>query len=96
MDKGVAMAVMDKEDYINKAKELLGQPTYKRLDKDPTNRIKTKLITKLRTIKKETRLDEGMYKIMYSTGCVPPSFKDYLKSIKLVPHSGQLFLAGAQ
>ena len=53
-DKGVAMVVMDKEDYINKAKELLGQPTYKRLDKDPTIRIKAKLITKLRTIKKKT------------------------------------------
>ena len=26
--KGVAMVVMDKEDYINKAKELLGQPVY--------------------------------------------------------------------
>ena len=49
-DKGVAMVVMDKEDYINKAKKLLGQQAYKRLDKDPTNRIKAKLITKLRTI----------------------------------------------
>ena len=28
------MVVMDKEDYINKAKELLGQKAYKRLDKD--------------------------------------------------------------
>ena len=53
-DKGVAMVVMDKEDYINKAKELLGQQAYKRLDKDPSNIIKAKLITNLRTIKKET------------------------------------------
>ena len=68
------MVVMDKEDYINKAKELLGQPAYKRLDRDPTNKIKAKLITKLRTIKKETRLDEGTYKIMYPTGCIPPKF----------------------
>ena len=66
-DKGVAMVVMDKEDYINKAKELLRQQAYKRLDKDPTNRIKAKLITKLRTIKKETKLDEGNIK-----SCIPP------------------------
>ena len=83
------MVVMDKEDYINKAKELLGQQVYKRIDKESTNRIKAKLITKLRTIKKETKLDEGVYKIMYPTGSVPPSFMDYLKSIKLVHLSGQ-------
>ena len=41
----MAMVVMDKEDYINKAKELLGQQVYKKLDKDPTHRIKAKLIT---------------------------------------------------
>ena len=78
-DKGVTMVVMDEEDYINKAKELLGQQAYKRLDKYPTNRIKAKLITKLKTIKKETKLDEGAYKIMYPTSCVPPSFMDYLQ-----------------
>ena len=49
------------------------QPIIK-LDKDPTNKIKAKLITKLRTIKKETSLDEGTYRIMYPTGCVPPKF----------------------
>ena len=33
-DKGVAMVVMDKEDYINKAKELLAQPAYRRIPRD--------------------------------------------------------------
>ena len=65
---------MDKEDYINNAKEFLGQQAYKKLDKVTTNRIKAKLIANLRTIKKETKLDEGMYKIMYPTSCVPPKF----------------------
>ena len=73
-DKGVAMVVMDKEDYIYKAEELLVQPAYRKLDRDPTNRIKAKLITKLKTIKKGIRLDEGTYKIMYATGCVPSKF----------------------
>ena len=27
-DKGVSLVVMDKEDYVQKAKELLDQPTY--------------------------------------------------------------------
>ena len=72
--KWVINVVMDKEDYIQKAEELLAQPAYRKLDRDPTNRIKVKCITKLRTIKKDTRLDEGMYKIMYPTSCVPPKF----------------------
>ena len=88
-DKGVAMVVMDKDNYINKSKELLGKQAYKRLDKDPTNRTKGKLITKLRTIKKETKLDEGMYKIMYPTGCVPCKFyglpKIHMTGIPLRP-----------
>ena len=95
-DKGVALVVMDKEDYIRKAEELLEQPAYRTIDRNPTNKIKARLITKLRKIKKETRLDEVTYKIMYPTGCVPLSFMDYQKSIKLAPCSGQLFLAGAE
>ena len=95
-DKGVTMAVMDKEDYIHKAEECLEQLAYRKLDKDPTNKIKARLITKLRTIKKDTRLDEGTYKVMYSTSCVPPKFYGLLKSTKLVHHLGLLFLAGVQ
>ena len=60
-DKGVAMVVLDKEDYINKAKELLNTPAYKEIPKDPTNKLKAQLITKLRRIKKDRKLDEGMY-----------------------------------
>ena len=35
-DKGVAMIVMDRQDYVNKAKELLAdQDTYRPISKDP-------------------------------------------------------------
>ena len=44
------------------------------LPKDPTNQIKARLITKLRRIKKDTNLEEGMYNAMYPTGCIPPRF----------------------
>ena len=73
-DKGVAMVIMDKEDYNNKVQELLAQPAYRSIPRDPTNKIKAQLITKLWKIKRETNLDEGMYKAMYPTGCVPPKF----------------------
>ena len=41
-DKGVAMVVMDRQDYINKANHLLNQNIYKVITKDPTNTIKNK------------------------------------------------------
>ena len=74
VDKGVAMVVMDKEEYVSKAQELLAQPLYRSIPNDPTNKIKAQLITKLRRIKRENNLDEGTYKAMYPTGCITPKF----------------------
>ena len=74
VDKGVAMVVLYSEDYNNKTRDLLNTPAYKELPKDPTNKIKAQLITKLRRIKKDKKLDEGTYKTMYPTGCVLPKF----------------------
>ena len=73
-DKGVAMVVMDKQDYINKANQLLNQNTHKVISKDPTNTIKNKLINILKGIKTKTGLGINTYKSMYPTGCVPPKF----------------------
>ena len=61
-------------DYISKAEALLAQPAYKTIPRDPTNKIKAQLITKLRRIKRDKNLDEGMYEAMYPTSCVPPKF----------------------
>ena len=41
-DKGVAMVVKDKQDYIAKAKNLLEQPAYRPLPADLTNKYKAK------------------------------------------------------
>ena len=56
-DKGVAMVIMEKEDYNNKTQEILSQTVYRSIPRDPTNKIKVQLIIKLRKIKKETSLD---------------------------------------
>ena len=51
-DKGVAMVVMDQQDYSNKAQALLQDTnTYKVLPKDPTSQLKNQLITLLKNIK---------------------------------------------
>ena len=73
-DKGVAMVIMDRQDYNNKANLLLNQNTYKAITKDPTNTIKNKLISILKNIKSKTGLGTNTYKSMYPTGCVPPKF----------------------
>ena len=68
------MVIMDRQDYINKANQLLNQDTYKAITKDLTNTIKNKLINFLKNIKTKTGLGTNTYKSMYPTGCVPPKF----------------------
>ena len=52
VDKGVAMVVMDKKDYIQKAESLLAQPAYRTTVRDPNSKIKAKLINTLKKIKR--------------------------------------------
>ena len=68
------MVIMDRQDYINKANQLLNQDTYKVITKDPTNTIKNKLINILKNIKTKTGLGTNTYTSMYPTCCVPPKF----------------------
>ena len=58
-DKGVAMVVLEKEDYIRKSEDLLKQNTYRELAADPTNKYKNKLISLLKTIKTEGGLNNS-------------------------------------
>ena len=68
--KGVAMVIMDRQDYINKANQLLNQSMCRSIAKDPINAIKNKLINILKRVKNQTGLDSNTYKSMYPTGCV--------------------------
>ena len=59
VDKGLAMLVLDKQEYINKAKDhLVESDMYRPLTADPTNKHKSKLINMFRTIKAEGELGE--------------------------------------
>ena len=81
------MVMLDKDTYIEKAENLLPQPAYKTTDGDPTNKLKAQLILKLRRIKRETNMDEGMYKTMYPTSCISPKFDGLPKIHKTcTPH----------
>ena len=75
VDKGVAMVIMDQEDYTNKALTLLQDTnTYKVLQKDPTSQLKNKLISLLKDIKHTGGLSANKYKQLYPTSAVPPKF----------------------
>ena len=73
-DKGVALVVMDKEEYVQKAKELLDQPTYWSISNDPTTKYKNKLVNLLKAIKSEGEMEESLYRRLYPTGTGAPKF----------------------
>ena len=84
VDKGVAMVIMDQQDYTNKANILLQDTnTYKVLKKDSTNSLKNKLITIPKDIKQSQGLNNTKYKQLYLTSAVPPNSMVFPKSIKL-------------
>ena len=86
VDKGLAMVIMDTPDYINKALALLDDTnTYRVLNKDPTTKIKNKLIQTLKDIKLTGGLSNQKYRKLYPTSAVPPSFMAFPKSTKLAP-----------
>ena len=67
-DKGVALVVMNSEDYKNKAEELLKENTYRAIPSDPTMRLKNKLISLLKSIKAEGGMKEDLYRRLQPTG----------------------------
>ena len=89
-DKGVALVVIDRTEYIQKAKDLLQDTsTYRTIKGDPTSKLKNRLISILKKIKAETGMQDNIYKKMYPTGASPPKFyglpKIHKKNIPLRP-----------
>ena len=79
------MVVLDKKDYIERAQELLVQHAYRAIERDPTNKLRAKLITILSKIKRDTGMEEQLYKAMYLTGCSPQNFMVCPKSTSQAP-----------
>ena len=65
---------MNRQDYVNKSNQLLAEPTYRAIPRDPTNKLKTKLIIILKRVKSQTGLDNNTYKAMHPMGCGAPKF----------------------
>ena len=74
-DKGVVLVIMERKDYIEKAQQLLQDPnTYQTIPTDPTTKLKNRLISKVKKIKLDTRMEDTTYRRMYPTGAVIPKF----------------------
>ena len=68
------MVVMDRKEYINKANNHLAQPAFRPIPKDPTIKIKAKLISILRKVKKKSGFDDSTCKYMHPMECSAPKF----------------------
>ena len=74
-DKGLAMVVMDRQQYIQKARALLeDNNTYRSIPSDPTHKLRNKLINILKKIKTEGNMDENTYRRVYPTRTSEPKF----------------------
>ena len=73
-NKGVALVVMDKQEYVKKVEDLLQESSYKKNAEDPTAKQKNKLISILKTIKVDGGLKDELYRRLYPTGAGSPQF----------------------
>ena len=86
VDKGVAMVIMDRQDYVNKAHDLLmDQHTYKPISKDCSSKLKNQLIHVLRDCKTQEQTNDVAYESLYPTCAVLAKFMDYPKFINKAP-----------
>ena len=88
-DKGVAMVIMDRKYYISKVQELLAQPAYRPIPRDPINKVKAQLITKLSKLKRKTTWMRVPIWLCILLAAFPLTFMGYQKSIKLAISLGQ-------
>ena len=80
------MVIMDRHGYINKSHQLLSLPASRSISRDPTNKMKNKLINILNRVKSQTGLDNSTYRAMYPMGCRAPKFYDLPKIHKQDTH----------
>ena len=73
-DKGVVLVMLNTEDYMKKAEDLLNQNTYRVLTSNPTMKLKNKMINLLKSIKSKGGITEELYKRLYPTGAGSPKF----------------------
>ena len=82
------MLVMDKQDYMETAKNVLEQPMNIPFLADPTNKYTAKLVNILKRIQKESGMDDNKHRRRYPTGVCSPHVLRSSKIHKRTAHSG--------
>ena len=86
VDKGIAMVVMDRQDYNTKRLELLDdKDTYRPISEDPTTKYKGKLINILKSCKAQGQINHDISKKLDPTCAYNPNSLAYPKSTKQAP-----------
>ena len=89
-DKGRAMVIMKATEYDTKIAGLLGDGTiYKKLERDPTNVYKSKLVNTMKEWKRTKMISDALYYSIYPTSEAVPKFyglpKVHKNNVPLIP-----------
>ena len=96
-DKGRSIVILNCEDYLEKCMDHINNGPYQLLKKDPTTKIKTKILKQLKVIKDNKFIDNKLYYYLKPTDSPVPRFYGQPKIHKprvtirpIVSYSGSL------
>ena len=96
-DKGRSTFILNREDYLEKCMDHINNGPYQLLKKDPTTKIKTKILKQLKVIKDNKFIDNKLYYYLKPTDSPVPRFYGQPKIHKprvtirpIVSYSGSL------
>ena len=75
-DKGKALVIMDRKEYIKKMEEKLNDTTtYMKIDKDPIMEIKKELASEIQELLKEEIINKNLHRQLYpNTTQIPRAY----------------------
>ena len=83
-DKGNAVVVMDKDDYLRKVNEHLSDSNiYKTLPNNPQNQLKNSVNKVLQRLKSEKKLSKAEYDLLYCSTAQTPRYYALIKTHKI-------------
>ena len=77
--KGGSTVILDSEDYLEKCMDHINNGPYQLLKKDPTTKIKTKILKQLKVLKNNEFIDNKLYYYLKPADSPAPRFYDHPK-----------------
>ena len=82
-DKGRSTVILNSQDYLEKCMNHINNGAYQLLKKDPTTKIKAKILKQLKALKDNDFIDNKLYYYLKPTDSLAPRFYDQPKLQKL-------------